>query len=63
MEVLFRCPTCGSVTIEVKGGSCNQNIICPKCLRDGVSSVMSEQKSEKYENMGGGFYTKPKLPQ
>lgn len=62
MEITFRCPTCGSVTIEVKASTCNQNIICPKCLRDGVNSLMSEQKSESYENMGGGLFTKFKTP-
>jgi uncharacterized Zn finger protein (UPF0148 family) len=60
MEILFKCPTCGSVTIEVKGGACNSNIICPKCLREGISSIMSEQKNESYQNLGGGLFSKPK---
>jgi len=60
MEIMFRCPTCQSVTISVKAGSCNQNIICPKCLREGISSVMLEQKSERNENLGDGFFRKPK---
>lgn len=58
MEITFRCPTCNTVTIEVKGNSCNTNIICPKCLREGISSIMSEQRSENYQNMGGGFFQK-----
>jgi hypothetical protein len=62
MEIIFKCPTCGMVTIDVKGGSCSQNIICPKCLRDGISSIMSEQKTERYQNIGGGLFTKPKTP-
>ena len=61
MEIVFKCPTCGIVTIEVRANSCNQNIICPKCLRDGVSSIMTEQKSEQPQNMGGGFFSRPKV--
>jgi phage FluMu protein Com len=58
MEILFRCPTCNTITIEVKSSSCGQNIICPKCLRNGVSSVMLEHKTAEHRNMGDGFFQK-----
>ena len=56
----FVCSKCGFVTIDVRGGHCSSSIICPRCLRDGVSSIMLEQKTEKIQNLGDGFFTKNK---
>lgn len=58
MEISFKCPTCGRITIDVKGGTCMSTILCPHCLKNGISAVMLEQKTDNYQNMGGGLFTK-----
>ena len=58
MEIMFKCPRCGKVSIGVYKSGFEQQIICPHCLKEGVHSVMESQGPiNESKNMGGGLYT------
>jgi transcription elongation factor Elf1 len=59
-ESNFKCPNCGKQTFGVNANSKGANIICPVCLKNGITVVMVESKENNNNYMGDGLFTKGK---
>jgi DNA-directed RNA polymerase subunit RPC12/RpoP len=60
-ESSFKCPHCGKQTFGVLPTRTNDGVICPSCLRDGLSIIMIEKKTQSIRHMGDGVYVKKNL--
>ena len=59
-EACLKCPNCNTTTLGVKTTRQAAPVFCPKCLSNGVNSVMLESVDEKPVNLGGGLFKKNK---
>lgn len=56
-EITYKCPNCGKQTFGVNKN--NGNIICPECLKKGITVVMVEsQDQQKATYVGDGLFKK-----
>ena len=60
-ESSFKCPHCGKQTFGVIPTRTNEGVICPHCMRNGLSVVMIEKKTHSIRHMGDGIYVKKNL--
>lgn len=59
MENTHKCPRCNFETIGTSESGAP--VICPRCLREGVTIQMIEIRSQFNENLGDGLFRKRKL--
>ena len=59
-EAYYKCPNCGHMTMGVKPGRNAQPVLCPKCMREGITVVMTESKDDGTRYAGAGFHVKKK---
>lgn len=60
-ESAFKCPHCGKQTFGVQPARTNEGIMCPHCLKDGLSIIMIERKTHNIRHMGDGIYVKKNM--
>lgn len=57
----FKCPHCGKQTFGVLPAVTNEGVICPSCMKQGLSIIMIERKTHSIRHMGDGIYVKKNL--
>jgi len=60
-ESSFKCPHCGKQTMGVLPARVNEGVLCPSCMRTGLSVIMIEEKKHSIRHMGDGIYVKKNL--
>ena len=57
----FKCPHCGKQTFGVIPERSNEGLLCPYCMKSGLSNIMIEKKAHNIRHMGDGIYVKKNL--
>ena len=59
-ETNYKCPNCGKQTFGVNAKANGSSIICPVCLKNGITVVMIESTENNKRYIGDGFFDKGK---
>ena len=63
IEATYKCPNCNKQTFGVNTNANNSSVICPNCLKDGLTVVMIESKDNSDASYSGdGLFIKTTPP-